>query len=222
MVIKGAKHYRKIHERRATYLLFRDQEQLVQTFDDELLCDFFEADAHQYIAEMAQGKIFVHAGVVGWQDQAIILPGSSLSGKTTLVAELVRAGATYYSDEYAVLDKQGRVHPFARPLSIRLPGRSARQQRCPVESLGGAAGVTPLPVGLVVMSAYKPGAVWRPRRCSAGQGLMLLMANTISIRRQPEVALAFLRQVVMHAPVIKSSRGEARQTAEAIIAYSLS
>jgi hypothetical protein len=31
------------------------------------------------------------------------------------VAELVRAGATYYSDEFAVLDSRGRVHPFPRP-----------------------------------------------------------------------------------------------------------
>ena len=35
------------------------------------------------------------------------------------MAELLRAGAVYYSDEYAVVDPWGRVHPFAKPLSIR-------------------------------------------------------------------------------------------------------
>ena len=34
--------------------------------------------------------------------------------------ELVRAGATYYSDEYAVFDSRGRVHPFAQQLAQRL------------------------------------------------------------------------------------------------------
>jgi hypothetical protein len=37
----------------------------------------------------------------------------SYSGKTTLVSELIRAGATYYSDEYAVIDERGRVHAIS-------------------------------------------------------------------------------------------------------------
>ena len=35
------------------------------------------------------------------------------------MAELLRAGATYYSDEFAVFDARGRVHPYPKPLSIR-------------------------------------------------------------------------------------------------------
>ena len=35
------------------------------------------------------------------------------------MAALVRAGAEYYSDEFAPLDAGGLVHPFAKPLSIR-------------------------------------------------------------------------------------------------------
>jgi len=79
----------------------------------------FETDLQLYVAEMAPRRLFVHAGVVGWRGQAIIIPGRTFTGKTTLVAALVKAGATYYSDEYAVLDVRGRVHPYARPLGIR-------------------------------------------------------------------------------------------------------
>ncbi len=32
-----------------------------------------------------------------------------MTGKTTLVKAMVEAGATYYSDEFAVLDKEGLV-----------------------------------------------------------------------------------------------------------------
>jgi len=59
--------------------------------------------------------------VVAWRGRAILLPGRSYVGKSTLVMELVRAGAVYYSDEYAVLDARGRVHPFAQPVALREP-----------------------------------------------------------------------------------------------------
>ena len=70
----------------------------------------------------------MHAGVVGWNGRALLLPGRTLSGKTTLVAELLRAGATYYSDELAVLDARGRVHPFPKPLAIREKGDASGER----------------------------------------------------------------------------------------------
>ncbi len=79
----------------------------------------FESDLQLYVADMAPDRVFVHAGVVVCQGRGILLPGRSFSGKSTLVAELIRAGAEYYSDEYAVLDSTGSVHPYPRPLSIR-------------------------------------------------------------------------------------------------------
>src|SRR5262249_53029615 len=74
-----------------------------------------EASLQLHVAEMAPQHVFVHAGVVGYGGRAILLPGRSFSGKTTLVAELARAGAEYYSDEYAVLDSAGAVHAYPRP-----------------------------------------------------------------------------------------------------------
>src|SRR6266849_5894476 len=74
---------------------------------DEVL-EAFESHVQLTVAEYAPRRIFVHAGVVGWKDRAILIPGMSYSGKTTLVDQLIRAGATYYSDEYAVVDPGGR------------------------------------------------------------------------------------------------------------------
>src|SRR4029453_11068539 len=51
------------------------------------------------VATNSLALIFVHAGVVEWRGRAIVLPGRSRSGKTTLVTALLRAGARYYSDE---------------------------------------------------------------------------------------------------------------------------
>ena len=148
--------------------------------------------------------------------QAIIIPGRSFSGKTTLVAELIRAGATYYSDEYAVLDSQGRVHPYLKPLSIRENG-TQDQTDYSVEELGGKAGKKPLPVGIVVISDYKKGARWRPQKLTAGRGALELLAHCISARNQPGVALSTLNKVASGATVLKSKRGEARQVVESIL-----
>jgi hypothetical protein len=193
-----------------------DGRRLAEGYELERICDVFEADMQLYIAEMAPDHVFVHAGAVAWRGEAIIVPGRSLSGKTTLVAELVRAGATYYSDEYAVLDERGHVHPYAEALSIRQE-HPERPRRCPVEALGGRRGTTPLPVGLVLITEYQPGAVWQPRLLSAGRGALALLANTVAARRRPVAALAALREVVVHGTVLEGVRGEAGATVPSIL-----
>jgi hypothetical protein len=177
--------------------------------------DMLAADVQGYVAEMSPDCVFVHAGAVGWKGRAIIVPGRSRSGKSTLVAGLVRAGATYYSDEYAVLDKWGRVHPYARPLSMRREG--AGPLRIAAQDLGGEIGAEALRVGLVVLSDYRPGARWRPRVLSAGRAVLEMIAHTVSIRRQPETALAVLCRAVAEATILQGERGEAGEVVPALL-----
>jgi hypothetical protein len=199
-------------------LLYGNAARLVRSLDTEEVIDAFESYLQLHLAEAARQRLFIHAGVVGWRGRAIVVPGRSHSGKSTLVAALLRAGATYYSDEYAVLDGRGRVHPYARPLSLRdrEDGRATRYQ---VEALGGRTGKQPLPVGLMVMSRYKPGAAWRPRPLSPGQAALALLQHTVSARRQPAAALAMLQKVVLQARVLTSGRGEAEAVVPAILRY---
>jgi hypothetical protein len=202
--------------RRSWYELYEDRQMVASSGDLEEVMETFERQLKIYLAEMARRRVFAHAGVVGWQGKAIIIPGRSFSGKTSLVAELVRAGATYYSDECAVLDKYGRAHPYSAPLAVREPG-SFKQKRCQAEEFGGRNGFTPLPVGLVVVSQYKPGERWRPRQLSAGQAMLELLANTVPARRKPEVVMTTLEKVVSQALVLKGARGEADETARLIL-----
>ena len=88
----------------------------------------FEADVQLYVAEMAPDRVFVHAGVVGCRGRAILLPGRSFTGKSTLVAELIRAGAEYYSDEYAVLDSAGERASLRTAASYPTGGSSGRDE----------------------------------------------------------------------------------------------
>jgi hypothetical protein len=199
--------------------VYADSKRIAHTAGWEQALEAFESDLQLYVAEMAPRRVFVHAGVVAVQGKAIVIPGCSFSGKSTLTAELVKAGAVYYSDEYAVFDERGRVHHYARPLAIREQGQLAKPTRYQVEALGGRCGNKPLPVGLVIVSHYQEGASWQPQQLSPGEGALALMANTVSARRQPETMLATLQKVVLNTPVLKSQRGEARQVVEYIFKY---
>src|SRR6267154_968264 len=180
------------------------------------MLDAFESHVQLTVAEYAPRRVFVHAGVVGWKDRAILIPGLSYSGKTTLVDQLIRAGATYYSDEYAVLDERGRVHPYPRALGIRLPN-SDESKKVRAEEIGGRIGSKPLRVGLVLSTNYKNGARWRPRQVTRGRGVLELMSNTVSARSQPELALTVLPLALESARILKGVRGEAAEIVKSIL-----
>jgi hypothetical protein len=191
-------------------------QRLARSLDLETVLDVFESNLQITVAEWSPLRVFVHAGVVAWKGRAIVIPGLSFSGKTTLVKHLVQAGAKYYSDEYAVLDRRGWVHPYPRPLGLRRHD-STRTEKIKVADLGGATGSLPLPVNLIVSTTFKAGAVWRPRKLSPGNGVLELLSHTVSARRRPGLALTSLKKVAANATFLKGVRGEAGETADAIL-----
>ena len=177
-----------------------------------------ESEIRQCVAAGAEHRTFVHAGVVGWHGRAIVVPGRSRSGKTTLVAEMLKAGASYLSDEFAVLDRRGRVHPFAKPLSIRgAGGCDVHAQSRRAEELGGSCATRSLSVGLVVLAEHRPGTVWRPERLTPGRAVIEMLAHTVPARLRPEASLAALERAVARATVLKGVRGEAREVAALLL-----
>ena len=118
---------------RSFHLLYVDGLQAARSL---LLSDVLQLFANRLqmtIAEHSRRGLFVHAGVVEWNGSAILIPGRTFSGKSTLALAFVRAGARYYSDEYAIVDKNGSIAPFSRPLSIGTRSRrsSASRRACP-------------------------------------------------------------------------------------------
>ena len=174
--------------------------------------DALASALHGQVAAEARGPLFVHAGVVGWGGTAIVVPGRTFSGKSSLVAALVRAGGTYFSDEYAVFDADGFVHPYAKPLSLR-DGDGQAGGTFPAEAFGGRAASGPLPVGLILAARYEAGARWRPRTLSPGRAMLALLDNTVQVRTQPQAAMQILQKAAMSAGAFQSKRGEAEQVA---------
>jgi hypothetical protein len=127
----------------------------------------------------------------------------------------VRSGATYYSDEYAVLDERGLVHPFARALGIRDSG--GRTRHVAPASLGARVGDVPLPVRMVVATEYVPRAPWSPVVMSPGERVLALFEHTVAARSRPAEALRILCAATSDARGIRSVRGEADTVADQIL-----
>jgi hypothetical protein len=64
---------------------------------------------------------FVHAACAAVDGHAILLPRESHTGKSTIVASIVRLGARYCSDELAEVRTAG-VGTYPKPLYLRPPG----------------------------------------------------------------------------------------------------
>jgi len=158
----------------------------------------------------------VHAGAVGWKGRAIVLPGENQTGKSTLTAALVRAGATFFSDEFAVLDRKGRVHPYPLPLRIR-EMEGIRSREMTPEELGGKAATRPLPVGLILSFRYDPRGPGRIQTLSPGRGAMELLAHATQARIHPERVLATVGRTAANARTFKGRRAGAGETAEWIL-----
>lgn len=206
---------------RSFHFLFRSGRGIARSPNLEDLWEVLESDLSSSIATTAKNWLFVHAGVVGWQGQAIVIPGQSFSGKTTLVKEFIQAGASYYSDEYAVLDRKGLVHPFPRPLSVR-DSSGCVPRRITAEAVGAKIGATPLPVGLIVATHYEQQGRWRPRALSPGRGALVLLANTLAARSRPGQALDTIQGAISDAKTLQSPRGPAAEVVEKVLRDSVS
>jgi len=153
----------------------------------------------------------VHAGVVAWNGRAALLPGVSHAGKTTLVTELLKRGAAYYSDEYALFDGQGRVHAYPRALFAR-NGDGCGHPRLPSE-WNAATGDSPLAARLILFVEWVCGAPWSVHRISQSEALLRLLRNTPQeMAHFPEI-VERLRSGVSSAACYAGVRGEAADAA---------
>ena len=179
------------------YRVLTGEKSVSGSSDLQIALEVLDSRLRGYISLHAPDHIFIHAGVVAHEGRAIVLPGRSFSGKTTLVAELVKAGATYYSDEFAVLDGEGLVHPYPKPLSIRSGGYS--QVDHAVDTLGGTVGDVPATVSVVAIAQYVPGTHWDPKRLSGGEAVLAMLSHTVPAQERPEQALPTIKRAIEHA-----------------------
>lgn len=169
-------------------------------------------DLNFAVALHARGWVFLHAGVVLHRGELLLFPGASGRGKTTLVRALVSEGARYYSDDYAPVDSQGRIHAYPRDLRVRggdgfqeLPDPHAHEER------------PPRPASAVYFLRHTDGERQPLRPLSSGEALMLLLENCVHAREFPGRSIARLRRIVRDAGAWAGERGEAHETARRLL-----
>lgn len=182
----------------------------------EVALHVLDAQLRTRIAARAKERIFVHAGVVSVENRALLIPGPSFSGKSALVAALVSAGASYFSDEFAVLDSEGNVHPYAKMLSLR-PKGARYGERVTAEALGGSTGTQPARASLVVITRFVPREFFAPQERSSGVGALALLSNAVAARARTEEAIRATSRATEGARVLEGTRGEAEEAAALLL-----
>jgi hypothetical protein len=78
---------------RAYNLTYAGRGRSARTLERDELFEAFERNLRMTIALLSRKFVFIHAGAVGWRRRAIVIPGRTFVGKSTLVEAMVREGA---------------------------------------------------------------------------------------------------------------------------------
>lgn len=70
----------------------------------------------QLIQYLDPAIVSIHAAVLSIAEQACMFAGVSGAGKSSICTAGLLTGAKYLSDEFALLDQEGAIHPFPRPM----------------------------------------------------------------------------------------------------------
>jgi hypothetical protein len=177
-----------------------------------------------------RGHYFVHAAVVVWQDRALVLPGLSRAGKSTLALALVLEGARYLSDEVLCFTRAGLAEPLPRALKIRdecvayFPELAARfvgsgeGRFVPFEALPGDALAAAAPIGTFVVPHWARDADDRPAPISRGEALLALAAASLNFGAHREQSLDWLTTLVGETGAYALAWSDPRRAARALLA----
>ncbi len=151
--------------------------------------------------ESFSGGLALHAGAVSWKQDAIIFPGVSGVGKTSLTAWLVSHGFHYLTDEALTLDSdQMLVEGFNRPMNVKAGGLEAIQSMVTKpfraictdlnegvilvspEMLGGTSMKNLARLQMIVFPNFIAGSAYSFTKLSAAQTAQELLATLINAR----------------------------------------
>lgn len=165
----------------------------VRAFNHELMHAVMAAHPH---------LLFVHAGVVAIDGRAVVLPGLSRAGKSTLVLAMLHAGATLLSDELLAYDPATRrLLPFPRAVKVRdeciayFPDYqrhfvgTGEGRFLPSAALGEHGLAAAATAGVLAAPCWDAAGDDTPQPITAGEGLLHLARSALNFgaRREQSV-----------------------------------
>lgn len=198
------------------YELRRNGEPVMPAMEGSLVLDWLTWAVNQGAIESGrQQNLLMHAAGVARDEVAVVLAAPMESGKTTTCTGLVRDGWSYLTDE-AVAVEPGtlRVRAFPKALTIdpgsqflfpelhpELPSSSAGQKwHVPPQSIRAGCVTTDVPVGVLLLPAYRESARTELQPLTPAQAVMELAQCTFFFVEQPERNLAVLAELARTAP----------------------
>ena len=173
---------------------------------------------------------YVHAAVLEHGGRALVLPGLSRAGKSTLALALVLAGARFLSDELLCLARDGRALPVPRALKLRdecvpyfpeLAGACVGEGEgrfVPFEALAADVVGVPAPIGTIAVPHYAPAGDDRPRAIARGEALLVLASSSLNFGAHRATSLDWLTALVAEARTGALDWREPRTAAAALLA----
>lgn len=178
--------------------------------------------------------LLLHASAAVHDGRAVAFPAAMESGKTTLVAGLVRCGFEYLTDEAVAIDPETlAVHPFPKALSID-PGSwgvladlrpeldeeaqafERVQWQVPVDDIRPGARAAPAPIGHFVFPRYDPDGPTELVPMRRSEAFQVAGENAFNLRAHGRQGFHTLAEAVRRAECHRLAVSDLDQACELV------
>jgi hypothetical protein len=170
--------------------------------------------------------LWIHGGVAAHDGRALLLAATSGQGKSTLIAELLRCGWTYLSDEVAPIDPVTcRVFPFPITPHMRI-GHQRDLHATEVQQLAKAridighemVGAVAVPLERIYFLSYRQQASGvEMNGSSPAQSVVELLRHSLSVSESRNAEIRGLCELMRQVPGVHLRYANARDAAAELI-----
>lgn len=180
-------------------------------------------DAHgRLAARLDADAALVQAAALAINGRAILMPGVSRGGKSTLVSRLIELGFGYITDDVSVVSGDLTLSAPFRPLTVRedtfaeMQLRGTAAEALPLANGSHLVAVTPYAgsaptCGLLLFPRFSAGSELRLSLLSPARATMRLMQHNHSGHDRHSYGLATLSRLAAETPAIEIVYGHSDQ-----------
>jgi hypothetical protein len=219
---------------KSRYAVYFDGRHIVRTPSEPLALTYLLWHVNRAVVAESDRYLLVHAAAAAANGAAILLPAAMNSGKSTLVAGLVRRGFGYLTDEAAAIDPATTlVDPYPKAISIEIgswdalselrPALAARFDRFSDElwrvvpdAVRPGSIANRCPARLVVSPRFQPAAKTRLERISRAEGVLLLAEHSFNFASHGGAGLDTLAAVVRRCDCYRITFGSLDEACDEI------
>lgn len=182
------------------------------------------------LAGSTSAGIALHAAAVARNGRAVLIPGQSGAGKSSLAAWLFDKGFDYLTDELVVLAADGAVEGLARALILKpdadeIVGGFSRVAPLPRMQAGAnlivrppfdAQQAGPVRCDLIIFPSFSPGVPIAIQPISAAQACIRLMGCNVNARNLADGGFAILSDLARRVVAVEVRYGSFEQLEDVV------